>query len=80
MKAIILLWCLLVASGNSSAAMREVDPLDFDDHSNAIFSLQIQVAKLQATDEANQWWLKSLGGGITALAGIGIKLLRNQKT
>ncbi len=66
-------------AGSAIAATREVDPLDFDDHTNAIFSLQIQVARLQATEEANQWWLKSLGGGITALAGIGVKLLKGQK-
>lgn len=61
------------------AANKEVDPLDFDDHSNAIFSLQIQMAKLQATEDANQWWLKSLGAGIGGLAIAAGKLFANSK-
>lgn len=60
------------------ASSREVDPNDFEDDTNAIFSLQIQVAKLQATEEANQWWLKSLGGGIVSIVGIGMKLLKDR--
>lgn len=63
-----------------ASSSREVDPNDFEDDTNAIFSLQIQVAKLQATEDANQWWLKSLGGGIVSIVGIGMKLLKDRSS
>lgn len=61
------------------AMAQPVDPNDFADQQNDLWALRLQVAKLQATEDANQAWLKGIGGAVVTIAGLAVKLLVGKK-
>ena len=60
-------------------AAKEVDPNDFEDQKGIIWRLELDVARLQATEDANSVWLKSIAGACAALAGTAVKSAMGKK-